>query len=318
MPDGRCSVEPLCWSRMIPRLSIFARFPTPGMAKTRLIPAIGADAAARVHRLLVERAVATARDSGLAFEVRVTGAPRATFAGWLGEDVALVEQGDGDLGARLARVPAPAILIGSDAPGLTTTLLTTAATALSTHRAVIGPALDGGYILLGSASQSGSRSRTWPGARTGCSRRRCAGSRRTGSSRWCCRRWATSIGRRIWRPVRSSADEPGRDRGADARRGCGLPRLIRTLAALRPAPPEAVSVDGGGLDRSVLATGRCDPGRTMRANWICLETGMIRAAGTRGRPGRQYPPIRQAGSARRNRPVAVGVWRWCRNASTSW
>ncbi len=135
--------------RMIPRLSVFARFPTPGMAKTRLIPAIGADAAARVHRCLVERTVATARDSGLAFEVRVTGAPRAAFAGWLGEDVALVEQGDGDLGARLARVPAPAILIGSDAPGLTATLLATAAAALSTHRAVIGPALDGGYTLLG-------------------------------------------------------------------------------------------------------------------------------------------------------------------------
>lgn len=134
---------------MIPRLAIFARYPTPGAAKTRLIPAIGADGAARVHRRLVERTVAAARNSGLVFELRVTGAPMGAFADWLGEDVALVEQGDGDLGARLARVAAPAIVIGSDAPGLTSTLLAEAAAALLTREAVIGPALDGGYTLLG-------------------------------------------------------------------------------------------------------------------------------------------------------------------------
>ncbi|WP_419729652.1 TIGR04282 family arsenosugar biosynthesis glycosyltransferase [Lichenicola sp.] len=134
---------------MIPRLAIFARYPTPGMAKTRLIPAIGADAAARLHRRLVERTVMAARQSGLAFELRATGASIEAFTDWLGGDVALVEQGEGDLGARLARVPAPAIVIGSDAPGLTADLLAEAAAALRMHAAVIGPALDGGYTLLG-------------------------------------------------------------------------------------------------------------------------------------------------------------------------
>ena len=134
---------------MTPRLAIFARFPTPGVAKTRLIPAVGPDAAARIHRRLVEHTLDAARQSGIGFELRVTGAPATEFAGWLGRDLAIVEQGDGDLGARLMRVAAPGIVIGSDAPGLTAHLLRDAAAALALHDAVIGPAADGGYYLLG-------------------------------------------------------------------------------------------------------------------------------------------------------------------------
>ena len=134
---------------MSPGLAIFARYPTPGLAKTRLIPAVGAAAAASIHRRLVERTLQAARGSGLKFELRVTGAEPAVFSEWLGEDVAVVGQGDGDLGDRLARVPAPGMVIGSDAPGLTAARLREAAAALATHDAVIGPALDGGYYLLG-------------------------------------------------------------------------------------------------------------------------------------------------------------------------
>lgn len=42
-----------------------------------------------------------------------------------------------------------AVLVGSDCPGLTTDLLTTALEALETHDVVLGPALDGGYYLIG-------------------------------------------------------------------------------------------------------------------------------------------------------------------------
>lgn len=133
---------------MEPKVALFARYPAPGQAKTRLIPALGPDGAARVHRLLVERTLATIGASGLPFAVHCTGAPLADFAAWLG-DVELVEQGEGDLGARLTRVAAPAILLGADVPDLTAAHLTTAARALEQNEVVIGPAADGGYYLLG-------------------------------------------------------------------------------------------------------------------------------------------------------------------------
>jgi rSAM/selenodomain-associated transferase 1 len=134
---------------MTPTIALFARFPSPGVAKTRLIPALGADGAARLHRLLVERTLATIRASGVPVAVHCTGAPLADFAAWLGPDVNLVEQGEGDLGARLARVTAPAILLGADVPSLCASHLTSAAEAVSAGHVVVGPALDGGYYLLG-------------------------------------------------------------------------------------------------------------------------------------------------------------------------
>ena len=133
-----------------PRVVVFARFPTPGQAKTRLIPAIGAGRAAALHRRLTERTLAQVRESGLPFEVRSTGAPPSAFAAWLGE-ATVIDQGEGDLGARLASAgpPYPTLFIGSDAPDLTSSLLRLAAAALDRAQAVLGPAEDGGYWLLG-------------------------------------------------------------------------------------------------------------------------------------------------------------------------
>ena len=132
-----------------PTVALFAKFPHPGKAKTRLAPAIGHEAAAQVHRRLVERTLATVRASGLPFTAWTTGAEHADFAEWLGADVPLAEQGEGDLGARLARVSAPAILLGADVPDLSADHLREAAAALQNHDTVIGPASDGGYYLLG-------------------------------------------------------------------------------------------------------------------------------------------------------------------------
>ncbi len=132
-----------------PKVAVFARWPEPGKVKTRLIPAIGAQGAAQVYRRLLAMTVDAVRDSGLPFELRVTGGSSAMFHEWLGEDCAVVDQGGGDLGDRLARAAAPGIVIGSDAPGLTPALLHSAAAALQAHETVIGPARDGGYYLLG-------------------------------------------------------------------------------------------------------------------------------------------------------------------------
>lgn len=133
------------------RVVAFARFPVAGMCKTRLIPAVGAQGAAAIHTKLVEICVAAMRGSGLSIELRTTGAEAFAFREWLGGDIAFIDQGEGDLGDRLARAaaPYPVIFIGSDAPDLDADRLIAAATALANASAVIGPAEDGGYYLLG-------------------------------------------------------------------------------------------------------------------------------------------------------------------------
>jgi rSAM/selenodomain-associated transferase 1 len=120
------------------------------MAKTRLIPALGADGAAEVHRRLAERAVSAARDSGLAFDVRMAGGTPAGFKDWLG-GLTVVDQGEGDLGARMLRAlaPGPAMIVGSDIPDLAPEHLVEAARLLGRHEVVLGPAHDGGYWLIG-------------------------------------------------------------------------------------------------------------------------------------------------------------------------
>ena len=133
---------------MTPEIAIFARWPEPGKAKTRLIPALGAEGAAKLYARLLELTVREARASGLPFHLRITGDDPERFRDWLGDDLDVRDQGGGDLGEKLARVPTPCLMIGSDCPGLTAALLREAADALAEHEAVIGPADDGGYWLL--------------------------------------------------------------------------------------------------------------------------------------------------------------------------
>lgn len=135
---------------MNPRVVLFTRYPEPGRAKTRLIPALGAEGAAKLHRLLTEHTVQAVQSSGLMLELRTTGAPVPAFEEWLGAG-SIVDQGEGNLGERLVRSgpPYPTLFIGSDAPDLTPALLLQAAHALDDASAVIGPAEDGGYWLLG-------------------------------------------------------------------------------------------------------------------------------------------------------------------------
>lgn len=134
-----------------PRLVLFARFPAAGACKTRLIPALGAQGAAALHRRLTERTVNTLRIAGQIVTVAFTGADESEFAAWLGPHVHLVEQAPGDLSARLLAClePAPVIFFGADTPDLLPRHVDAAITALLSHEVVIGPAEDGGYYLIG-------------------------------------------------------------------------------------------------------------------------------------------------------------------------
>ncbi len=144
---------------------VFARAPVPGEAKTRLIARLGARGAAQLHADLVERALVTARAAGPG-RVELCCAPDATHPFFTAcaarYGVALTTQTDGDLGARMRSafdrvVPdfGPTQLIGSDCPALTPAHLRESAAALAAgHDAVLGPAEDGGYVLVGLARTS--------------------------------------------------------------------------------------------------------------------------------------------------------------------
>ncbi len=138
------------------RVIVFAKAPVPGAAKTRLIPALGAAGAARLHEWLVERALETACAARLG-PVELCCAPDRAhpfFAACAARfDVSLTDQGTGDLGERMHRALAaglPAVLIGADCPAMTPEYLRDGAGALAAgYDVVLGPAEDGGYVLVG-------------------------------------------------------------------------------------------------------------------------------------------------------------------------
>ncbi|MDT8389944.1 MAG: TIGR04283 family arsenosugar biosynthesis glycosyltransferase [Lentisphaeria bacterium] len=143
------------------RIIFFTRFPVPGQAKTRMIPALGPAGAARLHRRLAERAVAVARQSclphGVDATVCFTGGSRRDFRAWLGTGPRFRKQRSGDLGERMRQAIAQALadgaahvlVAGTDVPGISADTLRQAFGRLADHDVVLGPAGDGGYYLIG-------------------------------------------------------------------------------------------------------------------------------------------------------------------------
>ena len=142
-------------------LIIFAKAPVAGFAKTRLIPALGAQGAAALAHKLLDHAVTQALAASCD-QVDLCATPDAThpafqrLAAHSQGKLQLSLQGEGDLGQRMDRALTKAlrhhgraIVIGTDAPQLDACAIEAAAQALSDHDAVFVPALDGGYALIG-------------------------------------------------------------------------------------------------------------------------------------------------------------------------
>lgn len=143
------------------RLIVFARFPEPGQAKTRLIPTLGAQQAARLHELLARKTFREARQvcslGNRRLEVRFAGGDRDAMSQLFGQDLHYAEQQGDGLGDRLAHAVSVAfdegarrvVVIGTDCPDLDASRISDAFRALQNHDVVLGPALDGGYYLIG-------------------------------------------------------------------------------------------------------------------------------------------------------------------------
>jgi uncharacterized protein len=143
------------------RVAVFAKAPVPGAVKTRLAALLGPDGAAGLHSGLVRHALSAATHARIG-PVELWCAPDEThpfFERCAREfGVTLERQQGEDLGQRMrhafdashARGQA-LIVIGADCPALDAAALQSAAAALGTHDAVIAPAEDGGYVLVGLA-----------------------------------------------------------------------------------------------------------------------------------------------------------------------
>lgn len=140
-------------------LIVFGREPRPGEVKTRLIPTLGAQGAADLYRRLLLATLATAAETPtdrrtLWLDVLDPGGFAARQAHRFGLSLHL--QRGADLGERMAdafeRTLTPdtyVVLIGSDCPDYTAAYLAGAFDALRHADAVLGPASDGGYVLIG-------------------------------------------------------------------------------------------------------------------------------------------------------------------------
>jgi hypothetical protein len=137
-------------------IAILAKAPIPGLTKTRLIPSIGAHAAAVLQERLTERAIERAAEADIG-PVTLWCAPDFTHPSF--QDLSarfplvLKQQPDGDLGARMLGAIAanngPTLVIGTDCPALTPAHLHDAALAIEDADIVLIPAEDGGYVLIG-------------------------------------------------------------------------------------------------------------------------------------------------------------------------
>ncbi len=142
-------------------LIVFTRYPEPGKTKTRLIPALGTEGAANLHRRMAEYAIAQAKQLSflhqISVEVHFTGGNLNLMRSWLGDDFIYKFQIPGNIGSKMSSAFETAfnyqinyaVIIGSDCPNLNYQLILQAFDLLLQNDLVIGPATDGGYYLIG-------------------------------------------------------------------------------------------------------------------------------------------------------------------------
>jgi uncharacterized protein len=145
MSDTRCVI-------------LFVKLPEKGRVKSRLASQLDGDIVLRLYECMVLDAIDMLSSGRYSFRI-CFDPPEASdrIRQWLGNAYSYVPQFGDDLGEKMERAfsrvfseeVSEAVLIGSDVPGVTSTIVNEAFEALATHDSVIGPASDGGYYLIG-------------------------------------------------------------------------------------------------------------------------------------------------------------------------
>ncbi len=143
------------------RVIVFTRYPEAGDTKTRLIPTLGPELASQVQEQLTKQMLVEALrycdGNPCDVEVRFAGGDQTRMESQFGVGINYRPQSDGDLGTRLKHAFQTAfdegtervLAVGSDCPDLNSEILHEAIEALAKADVVIGPAIDGGYYLIG-------------------------------------------------------------------------------------------------------------------------------------------------------------------------
>ena len=134
-----------------------AKAPRPGLAKTRLHPLLGPEGSAALQSALIATATATAAAVAPTWVAVAPAGATDELRSLLPAGAPAFDQVDGDLGQRMAaavatvhdRTKGPVLVIGTDAPTLRPTHLRAAVAVVERGAVAIGPALDGGYYLIG-------------------------------------------------------------------------------------------------------------------------------------------------------------------------
>jgi rSAM/selenodomain-associated transferase 1 len=139
------------------KLGIFVRAPVAGAVKTRLVPPLSAEAARTLYLAFLQDVTTRIQRSRLRPAVFLSGGPSAELAAILPGGWPVHAQAGESLGDRLAAAfavllatpGARAVIIGSDSPDLPLTHIKRAFRLLKHRDVVLGPAVDGGYYLIG-------------------------------------------------------------------------------------------------------------------------------------------------------------------------
>jgi rSAM/selenodomain-associated transferase 1 len=144
--------------RLVRKLVVFARWPQPGLVKSRLSPALPADLACRLYESMLRDVLEAGRRSSAEERWLDWADPETESPHWDGaEGYRPAAQRGADLGERLEhaireRLRAPEdrlVVIGADAPELGPATISDAFALLERHELALGPTRDGGYYLLG-------------------------------------------------------------------------------------------------------------------------------------------------------------------------
>lgn len=141
------------------KLLIFTKSPVLGEVKTRLQPDYSPEQSLQLHTILMKKTLALTKKLD-DFDVELCCAPNRNTLFFLECEndfpIQLSNQEGADLGERMAfslslalQTSEKVVVIGTDCPDIDKTYLEQAFAALENVDAVIGPAADGGYVLLG-------------------------------------------------------------------------------------------------------------------------------------------------------------------------